>query len=633
MRLLSGIRLVTVLCLIQARTGFAIDTIVYDGAPKDNASPLPVSLDYDLHILLSEFPLGLRLGNNLEVVSVERGAWAARSGTITLGDRIVAIDGNSTVGLTTAQFTAVLSQAVQTAKETAAANAATATREIRPPPLPPTGRKRPPKSDSVQASTPANVQAPPSPTVTIRVRPLGRKDVVAVSQQGPKTYDDVIDEEASWHMDLHVGPIELGSVNVTRVLLGPAAEGCTSHPIVWASPVTACSSLTNGAALKGTHVLVKRGDCSVVSKVLQLASWGAKSLIIVDDTTGGGVRIVKDAVSTIMDSTHDPEGAKQAMARIALVMVIDAGGKVISTAIAKHPRRQVAAHLVISRECLRDERKWHSLHTMEIPPAVNASATQTSRKLVADNVIADTEVVVEGGTIVLSIPNQTYVFAEFLSAATSTKSLGNSVGQHMAISVLSSCAPLIGSDMLVLKGGILLIFPPADKGTRRAPCNIEVLIRIAEKGGASIAAIVMPLEVPLSPLSHPTIPEDTIISVVSLTWSEGKLLSDTLEKTPDSAAKATITVDNNLPELWASIRWLHNPANWPAIRQQKKRLKVRYERAQGGGQKKVTGPGASNSNGGTQQSARLSFMERGFQLAATNGNGNSGGRGGGREEL
>jgi PA domain len=49
---------------------------------------------------------------------------------------------------------------------------------------------------------------------------------------------------------------------------------------------TACTQLSNGAAVAGAHVLVKRGGCTFAHKAHNIDEFGGVSMILVDDGPG-----------------------------------------------------------------------------------------------------------------------------------------------------------------------------------------------------------------------------------------------------------------------------------------------------------------------------------------------------------
>jgi hypothetical protein len=190
----------------------------------------------------------------LQVLSFNKGKdgelpWISTVAGVSQGDLFTEIAGHSTHGLTPSQFAETLKQAIDRATNTQADQLAQQAAAVVKPVARPSGtaqaqytKKQALLNAQADAAAAAAVNALAG-TVTLRVRP---KQVVAAAAQhrallsAPQQYSDTHKRsEDSWHhMDLSIGALTVGSVNVTLADFSTAPQGCTEHAIVWAIPGT-----------------------------------------------------------------------------------------------------------------------------------------------------------------------------------------------------------------------------------------------------------------------------------------------------------------------------------------------------------------------------------------------------------
>jgi hypothetical protein len=227
---------------------------------KIGTSFLSLALTQELVVVLLYFiktglPLGINLGPDLQVLSFNKGKdgelpWISSVAGVSQGDFFTEIAGHSTHGLTPSQFADALKQAIDKATIAQADQLTQQAAAVVKPVARPSGtaqaqyaklhalQNAQANAATAAAAALADVLAG---TVTLRVRP---KQVVAVAAQhrallsAPQQYSDTHKRsEDSWHhMDLSIGALTVGSVNVTLADFSTAPQGCAEHAIVWAIP-------------------------------------------------------------------------------------------------------------------------------------------------------------------------------------------------------------------------------------------------------------------------------------------------------------------------------------------------------------------------------------------------------------
>jgi hypothetical protein len=155
----------------------------------------------------------------------------------------------------TAQFAEALAEAVDAAKSKAAAAAAQAQRSAKAAARPTMGLGgvAAPRAIEIALAAAASdaTKAPAlSGCITLTVSPVqhhgsgssssSAEEAMARRLSGlyaPATLNDALAAEAAgWHMDMAVGPLALGSVNVTKALFGIEPADCEGRPLVLAIP-------------------------------------------------------------------------------------------------------------------------------------------------------------------------------------------------------------------------------------------------------------------------------------------------------------------------------------------------------------------------------------------------------------
>jgi hypothetical protein len=209
-----------------------------------------------LHFDTTGLPLGINLGPDLQVLSFNTGKdgelpWISAVAGVSQGDFFTAIAGHSTHGLTPGQFADTLKQAIDraTAQEADLVEQQAAA-VVKPVARPSSTAQAQYTQQQALLNAQANAAAAATVnalagTVTLRVRP---KQLVAEAAQhrallsATQQYSDTMKRsEDSWHhMDLSIGALTVGSLNVTLADFSTAPQGCTEHAIVWAIPGTYC---------------------------------------------------------------------------------------------------------------------------------------------------------------------------------------------------------------------------------------------------------------------------------------------------------------------------------------------------------------------------------------------------------
>ncbi|KAG5176894.1 hypothetical protein JKP88DRAFT_265213 [Tribonema minus] len=210
---------------------------------------------YNLIVPLTEIPLGVRIGQDAQVIGFTKDRhgelpWIARKGGLLTGDRIVAIDGDQTEDMNPVEFADALTAAVAVANQKV--NAASENRRSAGPaarPMLGIGGAAPGRRVGPAAA--AHLPAQNEGSLVLTVRPLQHSAAGrAAGEQaglepnhrrlsgfyGAQSYNEALSGEASWHMDLTIGPLEVGSINVTKALFGEDPPDCESRRVVWASP-------------------------------------------------------------------------------------------------------------------------------------------------------------------------------------------------------------------------------------------------------------------------------------------------------------------------------------------------------------------------------------------------------------
>jgi hypothetical protein len=178
--------------------------------------------------------------------------WISAVAGVSQGDFFTEIAGRSTHGLTPSHFADALKQAIDKAIITQADQLTQQAAAVVKPVGRPSGTaqaqyaklhalQNAQANAATAAAAPADVLAG---TVTLRVRP---KQAIAEAAQhrallsAPQQYSETHKRsEDSWHhMDLSIGALTVGFVNVTLADFSTAPQGCTEHAIVWAIPGTA----------------------------------------------------------------------------------------------------------------------------------------------------------------------------------------------------------------------------------------------------------------------------------------------------------------------------------------------------------------------------------------------------------
>eukprot|EP00953_Heterococcus_sp_UTEX-ZZ885_P011493 6658-Heterococcus_DN1.PRE.1 len=335
--------------------------------------------DYDVHVpLATGLPLGINLGPDLQVLSFNKGKdgelpWISSVAGVSQGDFFTEIAGHSTHGLTPSQFADALKQAIDKATITQADQLTQQAAAVVKPVARPSGTAQAQYTKqqallnaqanaATAAAAPADVLAG---TVTLRVRP---KQAVAEAAQhrallsAPQQYSETHKRsEDSWHhMDVSIGALTVGSVNVTLANFSTAPQGCTEHAIVWAIPGTASW---------------------LIDKAINLAVHSAASMILIDSGPGVSETYAEyqhlcwhDSIVNIgLNFCPYARCGKEAtyLSEVPVpqeqpaVMISTTAGAVIQKAIDSHRGRQLNGRLVVSEACLTDEQRWHKLHKLE----------------------------------------------------------------------------------------------------------------------------------------------------------------------------------------------------------------------------------------------------------------------------